>query len=171
MVYKVAGFYQLTDDVGFRSSFGTGFRAPTPGQQGTTNVSTRLPDGFPVATGLFPAGGDVAQALGAEALSPEKSTNFTLGMTANYGDLTLTVDYYNIKLEDRLYSVSTRDVSTTVVTDPDADGYDAYQNYLALSGANVSGAESIGGVFFFHCLLYTSPSPRDPVSSRMPSSA
>ncbi|WP_394223761.1 TonB-dependent receptor plug domain-containing protein [Alteromonas gracilis] len=149
VVYKVAGFYQLTDEVGFRSSFGTGFRAPTPGQQGTTNVSTRLPDGFPVATGLFPAGGEVAQALGADELLPEKSTNFTLGMTANYGDLTLTVDYYNIKLEDRLYSVSTRDVSTTVVTDPDAPGFDAYQNYLALSGANVSGAESIGGVFFF----------------------
>jgi len=149
LVYKIAGFYQLNDDVGFRSSFGTGFRAPTPGQQGTTNVSTRLPDGFPVATGLFPAGGDVAQALGAQELSPEKSTNFTLGMTANYGDVTLTVDYYNIKLEDRLYSVSTRDVSTTVVTDPEAPGYDAYQNYLALAGANVSGAESIGGVFFF----------------------
>ena len=149
VVYKVAGFYQFSDEVGFRSSFGTGFRAPTPGQQGTTNVSTRLPDGFPVATGLFPAGGEVAQALGANKLSPEKSTNFTLGMTANYGDLTLTVDYYNIKLEDRLYSVSTRDVSTTVVTDPQADGYDAYQNYLALAGANVSGAESIGGVFFF----------------------
>ena len=149
VVYKVAAFYQLNDDVGFRSSFGTGFRAPTPGQQGTTNVSTRLPNGFPVATGLFPAGGEVAQALGAEELSPEKSTNFTLGMTANYGDVTLTVDYYNIKLEDRLYSVSTRDVSTTVVTDPDAEGYDAYQNYLALAGANVSGAESIGGVFFF----------------------
>ena len=149
VVYKVAAFYQLNDDVGFRSSFGTGFRAPTPGQQGTTNVSTRLPNGFPVATGLFPAGGEVAQALGADELSPEKSTNFTLGMTANYGDATLTVDYYHIQLEDRLYSVSTRDVSTTVVTDPDANGYDAYQNYLALAGANVSGAESIGGVFFF----------------------
>ena len=35
----------ISDEVGFRSSFGTGFRAPTPGQQGTTNVSTRLPDG------------------------------------------------------------------------------------------------------------------------------
>ncbi|NDV92375.1 TonB-dependent receptor [Alteromonas sp. 345S023] len=149
VVYKVAGFYQLNDEIGIRSSFGTGFRAPTPGQQGTTNVSTRLPDGQPVATGLFPAGGEVAQALGAEELSPEKSTNFTLGLTANYGDLTLTLDYYNIKLEDRLYSVSTRTVSTSVVTDPDADGYDAYQNYLALSSAGVSGAESIGGVFFF----------------------
>ena len=149
VVYKVAGIYQINDEIAVRSSYGTGFRAPTPGQQGTTNVSTRLPDGFPVATGLFPAGGDVAQALGAEELLPEKSTNFTLGLTASFGDLTLTADYYNIKLEDRLYSVSTRDVSTTVVTDPDADGYNAYQNYLALSGAGVSGAESIGGVFFF----------------------
>mgnify|MGYP005990322085 FL=1 len=149
VVYKVAGIYQINDEVAVRSSYGTGFRAPTPGQQGTTNVSTRLPDGFPVATGLFPAGGDVAQALGAEELLPEKSTNFTLGLTASFGDLTLTADYYNIKLEDRLYSASTRDVSTTVVTDPDADGYAAYQNYLALSGAGVSGAESIGGVFFF----------------------
>ena len=26
-------------------------------------------------------------------------------------------------------------------------------------------------VFFYHCLLYTSPSPRDTVTSRMPSSA
>ena len=149
LVYKVAGFYQVTDDVGIRSSFGTGFRAPTPGQQGTTNVSTRLPNGFPVATGLFPAGGPIAQALGANPLAPEKSTNFTLGLTASYGDFNLTVDYYHIALEDRLNAVSTMDVSTTVVTDPDASGYQAYQNFLALSSAGVVGAESIGGVFFF----------------------
>ena len=149
LVYKVAAIYQMSDEIAIRSSYGTGFRAPTPGQQGTTNVSTRLPDGFPVATGLFPAGGDVAQALGAEELEAEKSTNFTFGLTADYGDLTLTIDYYNISLEDRVNSVSTRDVSTTVVTDPNASGYDAYQNYLALAGAGVVGAESIGGVFFF----------------------
>lgn len=149
LVYKVAGIYQFTDDLALRSSFGTGFRAPTPGQQGTTNVSTRLPNGFPVATGLFPAGSAVAQALGADELGPETSTNFTLGLTANFGDITLTVDYYNIKLEDRVNAVSTMDVSTTVVTDPTADGYQAYQNYLALEGAGVTGANSIGGVFFF----------------------
>ena len=148
-VYKIAGIYQLTDEVAVRSSFGTGFRAPTPGQQGTTNVSTRLPNGFPVATGLFPAGGIVAQALGAEELKPETSTNFTLGLTADYGDFTLTVDYYHILLEDRVNSVSTMDVSTTVVTDPAAEGYMAYQNYLALDAAGVAGANTIGGVFFF----------------------
>ncbi|MFA3792092.1 TonB-dependent receptor plug domain-containing protein [Aliiglaciecola sp. SL4] len=143
LVYKVAAIYQFTDEFAVRSSYGTGFRAPTPGQQGTTNVSTRLPNGFPVATGLFPAGGSVAQALGAEELSPELSTNFTLGLTAALGDFSLTVDYYHILLEDRVYAVSTMDVST----DP-SSGED-YTNYLSLADAGVVGAESIGGVFFF----------------------
>ncbi|MEP4888640.1 MAG: TonB-dependent receptor [Aliiglaciecola sp.] len=143
VVYKVAAIYQFTDEFAVRSSYGTGFRAPTPGQQGTTNVSTRLPDGFPVATGLFPAGGSVAQALGAEELRPELSTNFTLGLTAAIGDFSLTVDYYHILLEDRVYSVSTMDVSTDPSTDED------YANYLSLAEAGVVGAESIGGVFFF----------------------
>lgn len=143
VVYKIAAIYQFTEEFAVRSSYGTGFRAPTPGQQGTTNVSTRLPNGFPVATGLFPAGGPVAQALGAEELRPELSTNFTLGLTASLGDFTLTVDYYNILLEDRVNAVSTMDVST----DPSSGG--AYDNYLNLSAAGVVGAESIGGVFFF----------------------
>lgn len=143
VVYKIAGIYQLTPEVALRSSYGTGFRAPTPGQQGTTNVSTRLPNGLPVATGLFPAGGVVAQALGASELKPETSTNFTFGLTADYGDFTLTIDYYNILLEDRVNSISTLDVST------DPTSGDAYDNYLALDAAGVAGANTIGGVFYF----------------------
>ena len=143
VVWKLAGRYELTDDFALRGSVGTGFRAPTPGQQGTTNVSTRLPDGFPVATGLFPAGGIVAQALGAEELKPETSTNFAGGFTFDVGDLNLTVDAYQIEIEDRVYATSTQDVSTN----PTAGA--AYDNYQALVSAGVSGAESIGGVFFF----------------------
>ncbi|MEX0739001.1 MAG: TonB-dependent receptor [Pseudohongiella sp.] len=143
LVGKVAGRLAITDTFGIRSSFGTGFRAPTPGQQGTTNVSTRLPDGFPVATGLFPASGPVARALGATDLKPETSENFTLGFTADIGDLSLTADMYRIDVDDRVYSVSTRPVST----DPTSGA--AYDNYLALAGANVAGAETIGGVFYF----------------------
>lgn len=143
VVWKLAGRYEVVDDFALRGSVGTGFRAPTPGQQGTTNVSTRLPEGFPVATGLFPAGGIVAQALGAEPLKPETSTNYALGFTADAGPLTVTVDAYNIEIEDRVYATSTQDVSTN----PTAGA--AYDNYLALQAAGVSGAESIGGVFFF----------------------
>lgn len=143
LVGKFAMQYDLTENIGLRSSIGTGFRAPTPGQQGTTNVSTRLPNGFPVATGLFPASSSVAQALGAEALKPETSTNFTFGFTADFDKLNLTVDFYRIDVDDRTYAISTLDVS--------ADDSDpaAYANYLALVDAGVVGAESIGGVFYF----------------------
>ncbi|WP_428819977.1 TonB-dependent receptor plug domain-containing protein [Microbulbifer sp. MCCC 1A16149] len=143
LVGKLAMQYDLTETIGLRSSIGTGFRAPTPGQQGTTNVSTRLPNGFPVATGLFPASSSVAQALGAEALKPETSTNFTFGFTADFDKLNLTVDFYRIDVDDRTYAISTLDVS--------ADDSDpaAYANYLALVDAGVVGAESIGGVFYF----------------------
>jgi iron complex outermembrane receptor protein len=152
LVGKVAARYRLNDQFALRGSYGTGFRAPTPGQQGTTNVSTRLPNGIPVATGLFPAGGPVAQALGAEPLKAETSTSFTLGLTADIENLTITLDYYNIDIDDRFRAISTRDVSTTI-PDPESDDYEdqlaAYNNYLALSAANVPGAETIGGVFYF----------------------
>ncbi|MDJ0920036.1 MAG: TonB-dependent receptor [Henriciella sp.] len=142
-VWKLASKFDLTDTVALRGSVGTGFRAPTAGQQGTTNVSTRLPNGQPVATGLFPASGPVAQALGAEPLRPETSTNYSFGVTAGLNNISLTVDFYRIELDDRINAISTLDVSS----DP-ADG-DAYENYLALVNAGVAGAESIGGVFYF----------------------
>lgn len=142
LVGKFAMQYDVTDSIGLRSSIGTGFRAPTPGQQGTTNVSTRLPNGFPVATGLFPASSSVAQALGAEALKPETSTNFAFGITADFDKLNLTVDFYRIDVDDRTYAISTLPVSSAL-------GTDGYENYLALVDAGVVGAESIGGVFYF----------------------
>lgn len=142
-VWKLAGRYSVTPNFAVRASVGTGFRAPTPGQQGTTNVSTRLPNGFPVATGLFPAGSDVAQALGASELDSESSNDYAFGFTADFGDLSLTADYYRIDISDRLYSISTLDVSA----DPNSGA--AYDNYLALVNAGVVGAESIGGVFYF----------------------
>ncbi|MDX3774692.1 TonB-dependent receptor [Chromatiaceae bacterium AAb-1] len=145
LVGKLAFKYDLSDTYAVRGSVGTGFRAPTPGQQGTINVSTRLPEGFPVATGLFPAGSAVAQALGAEELKPETSTNYTLGLTADYGRFTITADYYRIELEDRFYSVSTMNVSS------DPTRTEAYGNYQKLLAAGVpdSDARNIGGVFFF----------------------
>ncbi len=142
-VWKLAGRYRFNENIALRGSVGTGFRAPTPGQQGTTNVSTRLPNGFPVATGLFPASGPVAQALGAADLTAETSSSYTFGVTMSFGELDLTVDYYDIDIDDRVYAVSPRDVST------DPTSGDAFANYSALVGAGVVGAESIGGVFYF----------------------
>jgi iron complex outermembrane receptor protein len=158
-VGKIAGRVRVSDQFAIRGSIGTGFRAPTPGQQGTTNVSTRLPNGFPVATGLFPASGPIAQALGAVPLKAETSQSYTLGFTADLEAVTLTVDFYHIDIDDRFSAISTLDVST----DP-ASG-DAYDNYLALKSAGVSGAESIGGVFYFANAFDSSTEGVDVVAS------
>lgn len=160
LVGKFAFKYSLNDDFNLRGSVGTGFRAPTPGQQGTTNVSTRLPNGVPVATGLFPASSPVGQALGAEELTPETSVNYSLGFTGQIDDLNITFDYYRIKLEDRFYAVSTQDVSSSVpipapddaeqsVKDAAAAAAAAFANYQALLSAGVEGANTIGGVSYF----------------------
>ncbi|QNE05956.1 TonB-dependent receptor plug domain-containing protein [Croceicoccus marinus] len=149
LIYKVAGRYEFIDGFAVRGSYGTGFRAPTPGQQGTTNVSTRLPNGFPVATGLFPAGSAVAQALGATPLRPEKSTNYTLGLTGDLGSFTYSIDYYRIELQDRLNAISTISVVDDCDTATDGIQDDCLGFRGNLIDAGVVGAESIGGVFYF----------------------
>jgi iron complex outermembrane receptor protein len=142
IVGKIAMQYDINETFGLRGSFGTGFRAPTPGQQGTTNVSTRLPQGVPVATGLFPALSAVSQALGATPLKPETSTNYTFGVTGEFDKLSVTLDFYRIDIEDRFYAISTLGVST----DPTSSNF---ANFQALQAAGVAGAETIGGVFYF----------------------
>ena len=142
-IYKLAAKYDITDNLGIRGSFNTGFRAPTPGQQGTTNISTRLPQGVPVAVGLFPAGGPVAQALGAEELLPETSEGISVGFVGNIGELDFTVDYYSIDVDSLFAAISTRTVST------DPTKASAYANFLALDAAGVVGANTIGGVNYF----------------------
>ncbi|MDA1372132.1 MAG: TonB-dependent receptor [Proteobacteria bacterium] len=149
LVWKVAGKLDVTDTFGIRASLGTSFRAPTPGQQGTTNVSTRLPFGEPIETGTFPAGGPVGAALGFDPLKPELADNYTIGFTAELGDTDLTVDFFRIDIQDRTYLQSFRPVST----DPTAgEGYD---NFLALQSAGVSFAAQLGGVRSFQSAFDT----------------
>ena len=59
-VRKLHPFSTVSDAITVRASAGTGFRAPTPGQISTKNVSTRIdfPNGEPVAEGIFPATND-----------------------------------------------------------------------------------------------------------------
>jgi iron complex outermembrane receptor protein len=133
--YKLAGRYKLTDDINVRGSVGTGFRAPTPGQLSTINVSTRFPAGEPVAVGLFPATNPVSQFLGATELKPETSTNYSLGATGTFGDFDVTLDFYQIDLEDQFYATATITVTPAIRT--------------ALLAAGVPGADTIGGVNFF----------------------
>ena len=102
--WKLSGRFDMTDRFAIRSTVSTGFRAPTPGQANTLNVTTTAnAQGQLVPSGTYPVGNPISVALGSQPLTPEESRNFTLGIAATlFDNVSLTVDYYNIRVNDRL---------------------------------------------------------------------
>lgn len=135
--WKLAGRYTINDAWSVRGSVGTGFRAPTGGQISTVNVSTRIaPDGSPVAEGIFPSDGPIAALFGFSALDAETSNQATFGIAATPTDnLTFTVDFYYIELEDRIVLSSDFAVTPQIAAD--------------LAALGVPGANTIAQVSFF----------------------
>ncbi|RKU30774.1 TonB-dependent receptor [Candidatus Poribacteria bacterium] len=113
--YKVATNFGLKDfikslvsvnpdlDLRVRGSYSTGFRAPTPGQQNAFNVTTEFGENNTLVNkGTIPSTHGAASLVGGKALEPEKSMNYTVGGVINHAIASLTVDFFNVKVEDRL---------------------------------------------------------------------
>ncbi|KUJ81463.1 TonB-dependent receptor [Microbulbifer flavimaris] len=102
--WKLSGRYDFNERFALRATANTGFRAPTPGQVNTLNVTTTADaSGNLIPNGTYPVDNPVALALGAKPLTPEESTSFTLGAVINPLDNTsVTLDYYRINIDDRL---------------------------------------------------------------------
>ena len=100
--YKLGMNYQITDDMGMRATYSTGFKAPTPGQSNTSNTSTEMKDGVLVNNGTIPSTSAVALRNGGAELRAEDATNWTFGVFATVGQFDITVDYFDIDVEDRL---------------------------------------------------------------------
>jgi iron complex outermembrane receptor protein len=102
--FKVAGRYDFTDQFALRATVNTGFRAPTPGQVNTLNITTTSDStGALIPNGTYPVDNPVAIALGAVPLNPEESTSFTAGAIFTPNDAwSFTADIYFIEIEDRL---------------------------------------------------------------------
>ena len=107
----LAGRFDFTDRFALRASASTGFRAPSLGQEYFSQVSSLyyatgnsagLPEGI-YNSGLVSVNSPIARLLGAEALKPEKSKNFTFGAVWNPIDaLNLSLDVYQIKIDNRI---------------------------------------------------------------------
>lgn len=100
--FKVSGQYHVTDDLSLRSSYSTGFRAPTVGQANVSNVQTNLSSGVLVDSALLPPTNPISDLLGGTELTPEESKSYTLGAVYTLGDVFITLDYYNIEVTDRI---------------------------------------------------------------------
>ena len=126
---------QLTDTFALRASASTGFRVPTAGQANLRNVTTEFNMGRLADIATLPPTNPVAVQKGAQPLTPETSTNLTLGAVFGLGAADITLDYYNIQIKDRVAFTSRFNLTEADIT--------------ALLAAGVSDATSFTSVRFF----------------------
>ena len=100
--YKLTAQYQLNDELSFRASHSTGFRAPTVGQANVVNTQTSLVNGELIQSATYPPTQAVSVELGGQPLKPEESVSFAAGLVYQNGDFFMTVDAYNIEVTDRV---------------------------------------------------------------------
>lgn len=135
---KISARWAITDVIAVRGAASTGFRAPTPGQSATANVQTAFPNGsvVPVAVATVRADSVTGKYFGSQALGPEKSTSFSGGFVLTPGGgFNATLDYYNIKVKNRIAITSSFNVSAA--------------DRLALAALGVANAPDLGQVNYF----------------------
>lgn len=132
---KFSALYTLNDYVRLRGTYSTGFRAPTPGQSNVTNTTTVFVDTELVNRGTIPPTTPLATQFGGQQLGPEESRSFTVGTALSFGDLDLTVDFFRIKVSDRI--AQTRDFEITP------------QEAAQLEAQGITGASAFASFRFF----------------------
>ncbi|MFV5689336.1 TonB-dependent receptor [Flavobacterium sp. ZT3R25] len=104
-VWKISSRYKFLDDkITLRGSVSTGFRAPTLHQIYTQKSQYSFVPGQGIqVSGIINNVSPQARQLGIDPLDAEKSTNITIGIGAKPSrNFNFTIDYYNIKVEDRI---------------------------------------------------------------------
>lgn len=133
---KLSARWQLSEDWALRGAVSTGFKAPTIGQSNVRNVTTAFSATGLIDRATLPPSDPIAQIKGATPLEPEESTSYSLGLVGEFDNgLFLTIDYFNIELEDRISTTSGISLS-------DAD-------IASLLAQGVSDASSFSEVSFF----------------------
>ncbi len=105
--WKLSARQELGADFAIRATVSTGFRAPTPGQVNTLDVTTTADStGQLVPLGTFPVNSVVARTLGAQSLDAEDSTNYSAGLVWSPGQFEFTLDFYQIDVDKRIALIS-----------------------------------------------------------------
>ncbi|MCJ7853890.1 TonB-dependent receptor plug domain-containing protein [Pseudomonas monteilii] len=104
---KLTTRYEFTPELALRATVSNGFRAPSLANSLFSARSTTygVVNGVyqSINYGVLPVDSAAAKALGAEALKPEKSTNYSLGLTWQPSDrLAFTADAYLVNVRDRI---------------------------------------------------------------------
>ena len=122
---KVSGRFRFV-----RASVSSGFRAPTPGQQNGFNISSWFDPtvGDLVNNAVIPSISPVALLRGGRPLGPEESLNYTAGVVFDTGPFTLTADYFQIHVSDRIGITSNFILNDAEIAGLVAGGFDAAES-------------------------------------------
>ena len=101
---KLAARYEFAPAFALRGSVSNNFRAPSLSQIGYESTSTGYSASGQLLQGrLLSVNNPIAQSLGAQALDPEKSLNFSLGFTSRIGEhFDVSLDVFRIDIDDRV---------------------------------------------------------------------
>ncbi len=99
---KLASRIKLNKNFNIRSSFSTGFRAPSLAQIYYNLRFTNFNASGATEVLLSPNNSPVTKAFGINKLNEERAKNASLGFTASVGNFTATVDGYYIDVKDRI---------------------------------------------------------------------
>jgi iron complex outermembrane receptor protein len=104
--------YEILPELALRAAVNNGFRAPSLAEQdfSTTQNTSAVVNGVPAneQVKFLPANSALAQALGARPLTPERSLNYSAGVTFEpTHEFLVTLDAYRIDISDRIVKSST----------------------------------------------------------------
>jgi len=145
---KLSARWEFAPHYGLRGSISNNFRAPALAQiGGAYSPTTYVAAGGPATLALgsvqiVPVSSPAAVALGAQPLKPERSTNYSVGLTAQpVQPLQLSADLFRIDIRNRI--ALSQQISPT--SGPDAGGnYEFFTNAVdtATQGADLVGSWS-----------------------------
>jgi iron complex outermembrane recepter protein len=112
---KAAVRFQPSQQVTLRAAVGTGFRAPGLSQGLYSKVVSNVIAGQAVDIAISPVDHPASLALGSRSLKEETSFNFSGGLAVTpANNLTITADYFHIRIDDRVLLGATFDDSVSI---------------------------------------------------------
>ncbi|MBO9583428.1 MAG: TonB-dependent receptor [Flavobacterium sp.] len=141
VTFKLASLLKLNDNINWRISGQTGFRAPSLQQRYFEASSTQFINGAPYQVGYFTNDSQAAKSIGIESLKPEKSKSISTGFTFKIpeANITIATDAYFTRINDRIvlsgqYSRPT-DAQIAAATSPEqAQALTLFQQAFDLKG-------------------------------------
>jgi len=134
--WKIGGKYTVSDALTLRGTVSTGFHAPTAGQANVVNITTAFNNGVLQDSATLPITSTAGQFLNEQrvangdipfTLDAEDSRNLSIGFASQLGDVSLTVDYFNISIDGRIALSNNQDFQA------------ALQSFAADNNINVAG--------------------------------